>query len=205
VTLALVREPPAPAGYDDWDDPSLVARVSERDADALDEIYRRHGGACYRLARRVTANDTLAEDAVQEAFLGLWRSPERFTSGQGSLGAWLLGLTHHKAVDLVRRETSQQRRQVAEAARCALDDVAAGDPEAAAWTSLRGEQVRAALANLPAPQRELLALAYFGGYTQREIAGITGVPLGTVKTRTMTAMHRLRDVLAPLAEEGGRS
>ena len=188
----------------DLGDAGLVDLVGKPDPDALAELYQRHGTACYRLARRITANETLAEDAVQEAFTGLWRDPAAYTPGQGSVRGWLLGLTHHKAVDLVRRETAQQRRQDAHAVQQALDPPAAApDPAAEAWAGIRAEKVRAALAELPEPQRHALALAYFGGYTQQEIAQLTGVPLGTVKTRTFAAMRRLQLRLAAMGSPGG--
>jgi RNA polymerase sigma factor (sigma-70 family) len=179
-------------------DAALVAQMSERRLDALDTLYRKYGKACYRLARRVVVDAGLAEDCVQEAFLGLWRDPERFDAKQGSLSSWLLSVTHHKAVDLVRRETAQQRRAVA-ATHAHAFDAPAGDPESEAWLAVRRQSVRKALGELPEPQREVLALAYFGGYTQREIAEIVGAPLGTVKTRTLAAMRRLRETLGPLA------
>jgi RNA polymerase sigma factor (sigma-70 family) len=187
----------------DLDDAGLVELVCKADPDALAVLYQRHGSACYRMARRITANETLAEDAVQEAFTGLWRDPAAYTAGQGSVRGWLLGLAHHKAVDLVRRETAQQRRQDAHAVQQALDPPAAPpDPAAEAWAGIRAEQVRAALAELPEPQRRALALAYFGGYTQREIAQLTGVPLGTVKTRMFAAMRRLQLRLAAVGSPG---
>lgn len=178
------------------DDAGLVEFVGKGDPEALAVLYRRHGNACYRLAWRVTANRALAEDAVQEAFTGLWRDPAAYQPSQGSVRTWLLGLCHHKAVDAVRMETAHQRRQDARAAQSALDPPAGSDPAAAAWAGIRAEEVRAALAELPEPQRHALALAYFGGYTQREIAQLTGVPLGTVKTRMYTAMRRLQIRLA---------
>jgi RNA polymerase sigma factor (sigma-70 family) len=190
-----VTDPAGEGGRDKPDDAELAGLIAGGDADALAVLYERHGGVCYRLARQVTASDTLAEDAVQEAFLGLWRSPEAYAPGRGSLRSWLLGLTHHKAVDSVRRETAQQRRQAAWASQRALDPPPEEDPAAASIDGMRAQQVRAALAELPGPQREALALAYFGGYTQREIAQLTGVPLGTVKTRTFTAMRRLQSRL----------
>ena len=165
-------------------------------------LYQRHGTACFQMARRITANQTLAEDAVQEAFTGFWRDPAAYTPGQGTVRGWLLGLVHHKAVDLVRRETAQQRRQVAHAAQQALDPPQASDPAAQAWAGIRAEKVRDALAELPEPQRHALALAYFGGYTQREIAQLTGVPLGTVKTRMFAAMRRLQQRLATVGSPG---
>ncbi len=187
---------------DNLDDAGLVELVSGRDPEALRVLYQRHGNACYRLAWRVTANQVLAEDAVQEAFTGLWRDPAAYRPGQGSVRAWLLALAHHKAVDAVRRETAQQRRQDAHAAQHALDPPPAPDPAAAAWAGIRAEKVRAALAELPGPQRQALALAYFGGYTQREIAELTGVPLGTVKTRMFNAMRRLQIRLAAVGSPG---
>jgi RNA polymerase sigma factor (sigma-70 family) len=199
VTLRLVSESAGEHDQEDLDDAALLSRVAVADSDALAALYQRHGTACYRLARHVTASDDLAQDAVQEAFIGMWKSPASYQAGRGSVRTWLLGLTHHKAVDSVRRETAQQRRQSVHAARQALDPPPlAADPAAAAWDSIRAAKVRAALTELPEAQKQALALAYFGGYTQSQIADMTGVPLGTVKTRTFSAMRRLRLRLAPL-------
>jgi len=199
-----VPKPARAERRDDLEDTALVELVGKSDHEALAVLYKRYGSICYRLARRITANDALAEDAVQETFAGLWRDPGAFAPGVGTVRGWLLGLTHHKAVDFVRRETAQQRRQKAHAAQRALDPPA-DDPAAAAWESIRAQTVREALAELPETQRHALALAYFGGYTQREIAQLTNVPLGTVKTRTFAALRRLQMRLADLgtvAEEG---
>lgn len=195
-----MTDPAARNGRGDPDDAILAGLLTDGDPDALAALYQRHGAACYRLARQVTASDTLAEDAVQEAFLGLWRSPGAYVPGRGSLRSWLLGLTHHKAVDSVRRETAQKRRQTAWAAQRVFDPPPDADPAAASIEGMRAEEVRAALAELPEAQQQALGLAYFGGYTQREIAQLTGVPLGTVKTRTLAAMRRLQSRLAALAD-----
>lgn len=203
MTLRLVSQQDQGSSEDEPKDSALVELITGRDPDALAMLYDRHGGACFRLARQVTANVTLAEDAVQEAFLGLWRAPGSYRPGRGSVRSWLLGLTHHKAVDSVRRETAQQRRQQAHAAQQALEHPASQDPELAAWDGMRAAEVRAALTELPEAQRHAVALAYFGGYTQPEIAELTGVPLGTVKTRTFSAMRRLRLRLAPLGNIAG--
>ena len=201
---------PSPAGppaRDDragWDeDVVLMEQIAAGSQDALALLYERHGTACYRLARHVTASSTLAEDAVQEAFVGLWRSPGSFQGRRGTVRNWLLALTHHKAVDLVRRETAEKRRLTAQAAQQAADPPRSEDPAAAAWTGLQAVEVRAALQELPEAQRQALTLAYFGGYTQSQIAELTGVPLGTVKTRMVTAMRRLRLRLAALAPVAG--
>jgi RNA polymerase sigma factor (sigma-70 family) len=177
----------------------LMERIGAGNQDALALLYERHGAVCYRLARHVTASGTLAEDAVQEAFVGLWRSPGSFQVGRGTVRNWLLALTHHKAVDLVRRETAERRRLTAQAAQQAADPPRSEDPAAAAWAGLQAVEVRAALLELPEAQRQAQTLAYFGGYTQSQIAELTGVPLGTVKTRMVTAMRRLRLRLAALA------
>jgi RNA polymerase sigma-70 factor (ECF subfamily) len=145
----------------------------------------------------------LAEDAVQEAFVGLWRNPGAYLAGRGSVRTWLLGVTHHKAVDFVRRERTQQRRQTAHAAQQVFEAPHADDPAVIAWRGMRAAEVRAAVNELPDAQRQALALAYFGGYTQSEIAELTDVPLGTVKTRMFAAMRRLRLRLAPLAPVPG--
>jgi|SRR5579875_3914013 len=183
----------------DFDDATLVQRIAAADQQALAVLWERHRRVCYHLARRITGCDTLAEDAVQETFLSLWRNPAGYLPSQGSVRGWLAGLAHHKAVDAVRAEVSERRRQ-ARAMRDERDP--AGDPAELAWQAARVQAVRSALALLPEIQRQTLALAYFGGYKQREIAELTGVPLGTVKTRTFAALRRLRDGLADLRPPG---
>lgn len=202
VAVRSVSESPGYSSRDNLDDTVLIELVGRADPDALAVLYQRHGPTCYRMALRVTVNQTLAEDAVQETFTGVWRDSTAYTPAQGSVRSWLVALAHHKAVDLVRRETAQQRRQDAHAAQQALDPPEENDPGEAAWAGIRADQVRAALAELPSQQREALALAYFGGYTQREIAQLTGVPLGTVKTRMFAAMRRLQQSLAAMGNEG---
>jgi RNA polymerase sigma factor (sigma-70 family) len=175
-------------------DGQLVALVAERDAGALEALYDRYGKVAYSLARRILADETLAQDVVQEAFLSIWRDGDRFAEARGTVSTHLLATTHHRAVDVVRREEILRRRRTSDEALAFEPDPKRGvgdDVEAAE----RRHQVRAALAELPQAQREALALAYFGGYTQREVASLVGVPLGTVKTRMAAGMRRLRDVL----------
>ena len=173
------------------EDRALVARVAQGDGSALEALYGRYGRACYGLARRILVDDQFAQDCVQEVFLALWRDASRFDASRGGFSSWLLSMTHHKAVDAVRREeTLRKRRTGADVLETRETDGPAVDEEV--WASLRGERVRAALRGLPDVQREALTLAYFGGYTQREIAGLTSTPLGTVKTRMLSGMRRLR-------------
>lgn len=180
-------------------DARLASRVALGDADALGELYDRYGAACFRLAHRVTANRALAEEVVQESFLAVWRS-DRYRAGAGTLRTWLFALVHHKAVDTVRRESSLARRQTTFAGREPVVTTANMNPEAAALDSIRDEEVRAALSDLSPEQREAIVLAYFGGHTQPEIAEMTGLPLGTVKTRMFSGMRRLKGRLAGIAE-----
>jgi RNA polymerase sigma-70 factor (ECF subfamily) len=187
----------AGSGYDGLDDRALVARVTEGDGGALEALYARYGRPCYALARRILADEQLAQDVVQEVFLTLWRDAARFDPARGGFSSWLLAMTHHKAVDSVRREENlRKRRTTAEV----LEEREVDGPRVhdEVWSTLRRERVRQALATLPELQREALVLAYFGGYTQREIAGLTETPLGTVKTRMLAGMRRLKDGLTGL-------
>ena len=185
-------------GLDGLDDRALVGRVVEGDAAALEALYGRYGRPCYGLARRILTDEQLAQDVVQEVFLAVWRDASRFDASRGGFSTWLLSMTHHKAVDAVRREENLRKRRTAVEILESRETPAPG-PDDEVWTTLRGERVRAALHTLPQPQREALVLAYFGGYTQREIAGLTSTPLGTVKTRMLAGMRRMRDCLDGLS------
>lgn len=179
-----------PASFEGLDDRELVEWVGRGCEEALEMLYSRYGSGCYGMARRVLGDEGLAQDTVQEVFLALWRSPERYDPSRGGFGSWVLSMTHHKAVDAVRREDRHRRRRAsAEVLEHHLSD--APDLADETWSGMRAERVRAALKELPAPQREALALAYFGGHTQSEIAGLTDTPLGTVKTRMLSGMRKL--------------
>lgn len=184
---------------------ALVERVADGDTRALEDLYDRYARPAYSLARRVTGDPAFAEEAVQEVFLAVWRQPERFQAGRGGFASWLLAAVHHKAVDAVRREEAVRRRAQALQAVEGLDasDPPAGRPEEAVEQRLRGERVRRALRELPESQREAMTMAYYGGYTQREIATLTSTPIGTVKTRMHRAMHNLRAALDDLADLQG--
>jgi RNA polymerase sigma-70 factor (ECF subfamily) len=192
----------AEADAPDVPDEELVRAVVAGEHPALAALYDRYGRRAYSLARRVCRDDALAEDVVQEVFLAFWRDPRRFDPGRGGFGTWILTLVHHKSVDAVRRESTVRRRTVAVA-----DDGQewSGPPgpgaDHGALQAMEAGQVRDALGLLPAEQREALALAYFGGYSQREVATLTGVPLGTVKSRMFSGMRRLRGVLGPVLGE----
>ena len=194
VRLLAVAGSRGGASYETFDDASLGKLIASHDAGALEELYDRHGGACYGLARRVVTDEQLAQDVVQEVFLAIWRGAATYDGSRGTLSTWLYALTHHKSVDAVRRAQRHSGRRASEDALITEPDPSPGVDEQA-LASVRREQVHAALADLPEPQRRALMLAYFGGYSQSEIAALTGIPLGTVKTRTLAALRRLRSVL----------
>jgi RNA polymerase sigma factor (sigma-70 family) len=175
-------------------DSQLVELVAGKDAGALEALYERYGRAAYSLARRILTEETLAQDVVQEVFLSLWRDAGRFDAGRGTVATYLLSMTHHRAVDAVRREENLRRWRTSDAGlELEADPKARVEDEVEA--SERRAEVRAALKDLPDAQREALLLAYFGGYTQREVAALVGVPLGTVKTRMAAGMRKMKEAL----------
>jgi RNA polymerase sigma-70 factor (ECF subfamily) len=185
------------AEREELSDLELHRRLSGGDRAAFDELDRRYGAAAHGLALRVTAQETLAQEVVQDAFLALWRAPEAYDPARGAFRSFFLSLVHHRAVDVVRREerlrTRGERASNLEPVRGedVADEVVEG-----AYLSVRRKQVREALTILPPEQRQVVELAYFGGYTQSRIAEALGIPIGTVKTRTLAAMKKLRRALS---------
>ena len=178
-------------------DEALVEGIARSDETALAELYDRYGRPAYGLALRVLRDPSLAEDAVQEAFLQVWRSADRFQPGRAKASTWLLTFVHRRAVDLVRRE--ERRRTEPEAA--APAPTGPGADEDVERRSKR-EIVQGALRQLPPEQREAIELAYYGGYTQSELAERLGEPLGTIKSRMFTGLQRLRGLLDEAGFEG---
>src|SRR4029077_10748226 len=162
-------------------DRAVLVRLADGELDALGDLYDRYKTMAYSIAYRITNDTTLAEDVVQEAFLGAWRNAARYVEGRGSVKTGLLSIVHHRAIDAVRR-----RRPTTE-----LPDVELPPPDALTlpdvWAEvavgLDAATVRGALATLSDVQRDAIELAYFGGLTQQEIAERTATPLGTVKSR----------------------
>jgi RNA polymerase sigma factor (sigma-70 family) len=209
VTLPRSRaaRPSPPAGpsqtgtHEGLDDRALVSLVAEQDGQALEALYSRYGRPCLALARRILTDEQFAQDVVQEVFLTVWRDASRFDASRGAFSSWLLSMTHHKAVDVVRREENvRKRRASADLLESREDDEPHIDEQV--WSTLRRERLRDCLQTLPAVQREALALAYYGGHTQREIAQLTATPLGTVKTRMLAGMRTLRSRLDGVQGEG---
>jgi RNA polymerase sigma factor (sigma-70 family) len=172
-------------------DEALLALVSRGDDAALGELYDRYGRIAYGLALRIVRDRTLAEDVVQEGFLAVWRSAGTFRAEHGKPSTWILTLVHRRAVDLVRREERRRADPIDELAQPAGE---ATDEEA--WLRAQRQVVQEALRKLPPDQREAIELAYYGGFTQSELAERLGQPLGTIKSRMFTGLRRLRELLA---------
>jgi RNA polymerase sigma-70 factor (ECF subfamily) len=181
------------ASPSDAADRAVLVRLADGELDALEELYDRYKTMAYSIAYRITNDSTLAEDVVQDAFLGCWRNAARYIEGRGSVKTWLLAIVHHRAIDAVRR-----RRPTTE-----LPDLEVPPPAALTepdvWmevaAGLDAELVQQALAELSDVQREAIELAYFNGLTQQEIADRTATPLGTVKSRMRLGLLAMRRTL----------
>lgn len=164
------------------------------DARAFELIYDRHSGPAFSLAYRIVGSRSSAEDVVQEAFLSLWRSGARYDRALGSVRTWVLGIVHHRAIDGLRRNAVHDRRR-------ASDEGIEERFEARERTELEvarrdeAQSIREAMDKLPAEQSHVIELAYFGGFSQTEIASMLETPLGTVKGRMRLALEKLRDHL----------
>jgi RNA polymerase sigma factor (sigma-70 family) len=179
-------------------DEAVVALVARGEDTALGELYDRFGRIAYGLALRVVRDPTLAEDAVQDAFVDIWRSSGRFLPERAKASTWVMTFVHRRAVDVVRRE---QRRRTEPAEQQPV----AGEPaDEQVWLRLQRERVQSALRKLPDQQREALELAYYGGFTQSELADRLGQPLGTIKSRMFSGLATLRDLLRDEEPIGGR-
>jgi RNA polymerase sigma-70 factor (ECF subfamily) len=187
------RNPRSPASAVDDADQDVLLRVASGQLDALEELYDRYRTMAYSIALRITSDAALAEDVVQDAFLGAWRNAGRYVAGRASVKTWLLSIVHHRAIDAIRRRrptAELPERDDAPPAALTIPDI---------WPEVAGRldavEVQTALAQLSDVQREALELAYFGGLTQQEIAARTDTPLGTVKSRMRLGLLAMRRAL----------
>lgn len=183
--------------YAHLSDEQLVILLAQKDEQALSLLYDRHARHVVGISMAVLRDQSQAEDVAQDVFVKLWRQPASYDAGRGRFAPWLLSVARHRAIDLLRSQHGDVSfdQPAGEALLFTLADDAAG-PDEEAWLAERRRAVRAALVGLPAAQRQVIELAYFGGMTQSQIAGHLHEPLGTIKTRLRLAMHKLRDALA---------
>jgi RNA polymerase sigma-70 factor (ECF subfamily) len=175
-------------------DEELMELIAGNDADAFEVVLERHSDAAFSLAYRICGRRSLAEDIAQEAFLSVWRSGARYDRARGSVRTWTLGIVHNRAVDTLRRSGTHERRQVSDEG---IEETleAPERTEAQAIDNATSKEIRGALAELPAEQRRVIELAYFGGFTHTEIASMLTTPVGTVKGRMRLGLRKLRDEL----------
>jgi RNA polymerase sigma-70 factor, ECF subfamily len=177
-------------------DEELMPRIGEKDPDAFEVFYDRHGGVAYSLAYRIVGERGAAEDVVQEAFISIWRSGARYDRARGSVRSWMLGIVRNRAIDFLRSKAGR-------APKLDFDDDAVLEHRPSAELTdaeaLRREtthELRGALGELPGEQSKVIELAYFGGFSHSEIATMLEVPLGTVKGRMRLGLEKIRGELA---------
>ena len=174
-------------------DISLVQQLADGHEGALAEVYRRHGGPVLGLAKRLLRDTDLAQEIVQEVMLRLWNNPEKFDGSRGSLRSYLLAHTHGRSVDLIRSESSRRMREERDAQLA----VRAGlSLEEEVWEMALADHIRDALSELDEGVRKAIELAYFSGYTYREVATLLNTPEGTIKSRIRSGLQRLNGLLA---------
>ena len=183
-------------------DEEAMQLVGDGNPRAFELIYDRHGGAAFSLAYRMVGNRVAAEDIIQEAFLSIWRSRMRYDQSRGSVRTWVLGIVHNRAIDALRRgESHDRRRETLDGVEERFEAPVRTDVEAARREEARS--VRTALDTLPDEQRRTIELAYFGGFSHRQIAELLDEPIGTVKGRMRLGLDKLRRQLSESFAAGG--
>jgi RNA polymerase sigma-70 factor (ECF subfamily) len=185
-----IREDPSRLADED-----LLARVEEGDDGAFAALYDRHARVAYSLAYRLLGSREAAEDLVQDTFMAVWRAPSTYSAGRGSVRTWLLAILHNRGVDRLRSSAAMSRRQEALEHQAIAGRSQSEDVAAAAAARVEAGELRGALRDLPAEQRQVLGLAYYGGFTHQEISGMLELPLGTVKSRMHLGLSRIRRTL----------
>jgi len=190
---------PDEATHERLDDEELMARLQYRDLEAFRTLYGRYGNLVYSTSLRIVRDAQIAEDLVQEIFLRIWRKPGSYLPQRGRFATWLTSVTRNRAVDEIRSRNRRQRHETAspEEQQREFPAPERNDPALTAEMSDQRRLILAALTELPAEQRQVIELAYFGGLTQQEISQRLSQPLGTVKTRIRLGMQKLRAALTP--------
>lgn len=189
----------SPTELRDLADEDLMQLVRRGDAQAFEVVYERHSSAAFSLAYRMCGTRAAAEDVVQESFLSLWRSGARYDRARGSVRTWVLGIVHNRAIDALRRSVVHDRRRASDEG---LEErfEARERTEVEVGRLAESAEIRQALTTLPAEQARVIELAYFGGFTQSEIATMIETPIGTVKGRMRLGLEKMRAQLGGLRE-----
>ncbi|MBS1894983.1 MAG: sigma-70 family RNA polymerase sigma factor [Actinobacteria bacterium] len=177
-------------------DEELMPWIGRKDAEAFEVFYDRHGGAAYSLAYRILGERGAAEDCIQEAFISIWRSGGKFDPTRGSVRSWTLSIVRNRAIDVLRSKAGKAPKMTFDD-----DEILESRPsdeltEEEAMRHETASEVRGALSQLPDDQSKVIQLAYFGGFSQSEIAAMLNVPLGTVKGRMRLGLEKIRGELA---------
>ena len=183
-------------------DEQLMVQVQQGQEWALGVLYDRYGRRAHSLAYRILGDEHSAEDVVQEAFVSVWRMASSFSHQRGGPRTWLMAVVHHGAVDVLRRRRGLTPRELS--LDLEIRPLEAEDLWTEVSNNLDREALDRALAQIPEEQRETIVMAYFEGYTQREISELRLVPLGTVKGRIRMGMDKLREILMPLQPESSQ-
>jgi RNA polymerase sigma-70 factor, ECF subfamily len=176
-------------------DEELMRLVGRKDAAAFELFYDRHGAVAYSLAYRIVGDRAAAEDVTQEAFLSIWRSEAGYDPTRGSVRGWTLGIVRHRAIDALRRRAALPPAAFEHEMESLLEEPAAIRTEAEVLRRESARELRGALGELPTEQSEVIELAYFGGFSQSEIAEMLAIPLGTVKGRMRLGLEKGRMAL----------
>ncbi|HLF74248.1 MAG TPA: sigma-70 family RNA polymerase sigma factor [Anaerolineales bacterium] len=195
-----------PADYAGYDDERLIGLIAQAQTEALDQLYERYSRPVFSLVLMIVGDRATAEEITLDVFMRVWQKAASYRADQAKVSTWLTHIARHHAIDVLRRRSVRLDQSALSWDEISPEGIPpTQDPQELAEHSLRRDRVRAAIARLPAEQKQVLMLAYFGGYTQTQIAEALHQPLGTVKTRIKLAMHKLRDFLHDEHESGDKS
>jgi RNA polymerase sigma-70 factor (ECF subfamily) len=178
-------------------DEELMPLVGNGQIEAFELFYERHAGAAYSLAHRIVGDSKLAEDVTQEAFLSIWRRQSSYDPARGSVRGWTLGIVRNRAIDVIRRDTRKRVPPLDLRGEEALESKASSyTTDAEAIRRETASRLREVVGSLPAEQSRVIEMAYFGGFSQTEIAEMLDLPLGTVKGRMRLGLEKMRGNLS---------
>lgn len=196
----MPSQPPEDTGLRGLTDELLIDLIVQREEAALGELYDRYASLVYAIALRITGDRQTAEEVMQDVFQNIWQTAGGFRRQISTVAGWIIGISRHRAIDTLRSKRERGRSRELTGIEALPYPSTSSDIEHDMEQRIVREAVRAALADLPSPQRQAIEMAYYGGLTQAEIAERLGEPLGTIKTRLRLGLTKLRELLRMLAE-----